>query len=750
MEKEKIFVGYVTEKDFDTATRKQHSAARSPYIRKKFELGKGIKSAVLEITALGIYSAKINGKKVSDGLLCPGYTDTHHTVLFDEIDVTNLVQEGVNAIGVVLGDGWYAGWISGLGKFVYGSYPLKTWFEIRVTYADGKEQIIETDGTEIAGVGEIMFSDLYDGETIDHRENIGDCSLVDFDDSSFAPVETFKPEGKLLKNPLPMVVKHSPLKGEIIKETDTEIIIDFKQNCAAVMSLTAKGKRGSEITVKYAETMEDGDIFTLNLRMAVVTDKFILAGDGEENFLPEFTYHGYRYVKIIKEKDVEILDATTYPIHNDLKITSEFSCSNELINKIHQMTLWSLRSNTVAIPTDCPQRNERMGWTGDSQAFCDTAMFMMDYEEFYKKHMLDMVDSTLGREDGLVGAFVPYAFQYALLDGILRTGFAAWSDAIVIIPYNHYLYYGDIGVLKEYLHAMKSHVDKCYLKSEDGIARVPTYGEHVSAYEQADRPAFCTLYGAYTSLLLSKVCKILGDKDEKKYKDLYEKIKSAFLKEFVDEEGKIKSDTMSLYAEAYEFGIIDEETAKRNLIRKLDQFDDHCVCGMFGTKMILNVLTKLKMKDRAFKMLTKTDYPSWGYMLENGATSLWELWDSIVDGKMNLEKINMNSLNHYMLGGCVRWLYTDVLGINPTEEGAGFKKIRFAPRTIEKLDWAKGSYLSKQGKISVDFKKVGGAFEYTLTLPKTVEIECDFDGEIVSKNQSSKGDEIIYNFCIKG
>jgi alpha-L-rhamnosidase len=227
-------------------------------------------------------------------------------------------------------------------------------------------------------------------------------------------------------------------------------------------------------------------------------------------------------------------------------------------------------------------------------------------------------------------------------------------------------------------------------------------------------------------------------------------MKKAFLKEFVDEEGKIKSDTMSLYVEAYEFGIIDEKTAKKHLTRKLDQFDDHCVCGMFGTKFILSTLTKLGMKDRAFKMITKKDYPSWGYMIENGATTLWELWDSVIDGKMNIEKISMNSLNHYMLGGCCRWFYTDLLGINPTEDGVGFKKMKFAPVVVKELDFAKGSYLSKQGKITVDWKREGETVNYTLTLPQNMEVEFDFESEVISKEQNIIETNKVYKIALKG
>lgn len=745
MEQKKTWIGYVTEKDFDTATRKQHNSAKCPYIRKLFNLKSDVKNAVLSISALGIYKAKINGADVSDGLFCPGYTDTHHTILYDEINVTKLLQKGDNAIGVVLGDGWYAGWISGVGRFVYGTYPLKLWFELKVTYIDGTEEIIMTDGTEKAGVGEIIKNDIYDGQTIDHREYKGDCSLVDFDDSDFEEVQTFTETAEMVKVETPMVKMHAPLYAETVFQTDTEIILDFKENVAGIMKLTASGNSGDEIIVKYAETMENGDIFTLNLRSAVVTDTYILSGNGEEEFLPEFTYHGYRYVKIVKPADVKIISAVTYPIYNDVKITGSFSCSNELINKIYEITERSIKSNTVSIPTDCPQRNERMGWTGDSQAFCDTAMFMLDYKEFYKKHVLDMVDSTKGREDGLVGAFVPYGFQYALLDSVVRAGFAAWSDAMVIVPYWHYVYYGDRTILTDNILAMKSHVDKCYAKSEDGIARVGTYGEHVSAYEQSDRTVFATLYGAYTSLLLSKVCKIIGDNDSEKYLALYEKMKGAFVKEFIDEDGKIKSDTMALYAEAFEFGIIDRELAKKNLIRKLDQFDNHCVCGMFGTRIILNVLSELGLQDRAFEMITKTDYPSWGYMIANGATSLWELWDSIVDGKMNLEKINMNSLNHYMLGGCSRWFYTNLLGIRPKEENAGFTKLVLAPEFPTKLEWAKGKYDSIKGEIEIEWKKDGEVIVYSVTAPETMPVEFNFINKVISEEKSKKQGKTTYS-----
>lgn len=746
---EKTWVGFVTEKDYGQDTRGREGA-RSSYIRKKFIINDCVEKAILSISSLGIYHAKINGQAINEGLFGPGYTDTHHTILYDEVDVTTLLKQGENAIGVILGDGWYAGWVSQHGRNNYGDYPLKLWFELKVSYKNGTAQVVKTDGSECAGIGEVLCNDFYDGQVIDHREYKGDCSLVDFDDSSFSPVQTFNIDVKMVKNYLPIVKTFEPLFAEIIEQTDDSIVLDFKQNCAGILKLVAEGKRGSEIVIKYAEVFFDGDIYTRNLRKARATDKFILAGEGQEEFFPKFTYHGYRYAKIFKDTNTKIVSAITYPIHNDIEFTGKFECSNSLVNKIHEITSWSLRSNTVCIPTDCPQRDERMGWTGDSQAFCSTAMYLMNYGDFYRKHVMDMVDSTKGRgEEGLVCAFVPYAFQYGVADPDMRMGFAAWSDAIVIVPYNHYLFYGDKSILVENILAMKSHVDTCYLSSDDGVAKTFTYGEHVSVYEQTDRSAFATIYGAYTALLLSRICEIIGDKDGQKYLALYEKMKRAFTQKFIDKDGKIVSDTMTLYAEAYEFGIIDKDNAKKHLIRKLDQFDDHYVGGMFGTKIIFNVLCKLGLKERAFNMLTKKTFPSWGYMIENGATTLWELWDSIIDGKMNEEKVSMNSLNHYMLGGCVNWLYASLLGINPTLEGAGFNKVKIAPVFVG-VDWAKGSYISNKGKILVEWQKKDGKIEYVVSLPKAMIVEFDFEDKILEEKKEVLDNSVRYVITVKG
>ena len=468
------------------------------------------------------------------------------------------------------------------------------------------------------------------------------------------------------------------------------------------------------------------------LRKAEATDTYILSGNGRETFRPLFTFHGFRYAEIVVEGHVEIIDITAEAMYTDLRSTGYFTCSDEITSKIYMNALWGQRDNFLNVPTDCPQRDERLGWTGDAQIFCQSAMYNMDCRVFYDKYLADIRDAQLG--NGVIPAVAPLP-HVGYYDYTGRDAAAGWCEAIAEIPYCHYRMYGDKKVIRDNLPALKKLLDYYETESPDYIRNGKDgYGDWLSLGTSTDKNVVSTLYYARAAFIASRLCEIIGDYEADYYHTLYLSIKQAFRASFMDEIGRIRSDTQSAYVIAYKFGIIDIDEVRENLVRKFEEDKGELTTGFLGVRFLLPTLCDIGRSDIAYKLITNTDYPGWGYSVVNGATTIWEHWDSYT--KQNGIRKGMNSFNHYSLGSCTEWMYEYCLGINPDTENPGFKRVTFAPcfDLTGRITSASGHYDTEYGRISVEWQNNHGIFEYKVSMP--AEIECEF---------VFKGMEVLHN-----
>lgn len=713
----------------------------SPYFRKTFTVTKKITKATLFASALGVYKLYINGSEVSNDYLSPGWVNYRKKLPFIRYDVTDKIKEN-NAVGAVLGDGWAVGHLGSDYAFKRCGYSDRIEFTalIRIEYADGTSEDIPTDETWRASSGAIRRSDIYMGEVIDNRLS-ADFSRYEFDDSEWttASESIFKFSRNLYLDEVdipPIVVKHT-FKPKLIRKSGNKYLYDVTQNISGVLKIVFKGEEGAEIVIRHGEILSNGELYTENLRAAESTDTFILSGNGEEIFRPLFTFHGFQYAELDITGNVEIIDVTAEAMYTDLESSGGFECSDEIVNKVYRNALWGQRDNFLNVPTDCPQRDERLGWTGDAQIFCQSAMYNMDCRKFFEKYLSDVRDEQLGNGLIPVVAPVPPVGSYAY------TGYdasAGWSEAIGEIPYTHYKMYGDKRIVRDNLPAVKKLIGY-YEKESPNLIRgyIGRYGDWLSLGRTTDLSVLSTLYYARIVDLASKLCAIIGDYEEDYYTQLYKSIKDAFVEKFVDEDGRILSDTQSCYVIAYSFGIIDVDTARRHLVRKLEEDDGKLTTGFLGIKFLLPTLCDIGRRDIAYRLMTNTEFPGWGYSVVNGATTIWERWDSYTE-KDGIKK-GMNSFNHYSLGSCTEWMYSYCLGIRPSVEKAGCGKVVFKPYpdTSGKISFAKGHYITDYGRIDAEWKAEAGKYIYEVTVPEEIEREFVFDGMTVVDGTEENG-----------
>ena len=695
----------------------------SHFLRKEFSAPKSVKSARVYVSALGLYELYLNGEKVGDELFTPGWTSYKNRIQYQTYDVTSMLK-AENTFGAILGDGWYRGNIGFRNQRNYYGDKLALIAQLQITYSDGSTEIIGTDESWKATTGPIIFSDIYNGETYDARLEMPGWATASFDDSSWGKVAKLNHSKDLLIAPQGVPVKAveeiSPI--EIITTPKGETVFDMGQNMVGWVRLKVKGNRGDAVTLKFAEVLDkEGNFYIENLRAAKATDVYILKGDGEEIYEPRFTFHGFRFVKIEDYPGTPSLDDITgVVIYSDMEPSGTFVSSEPLINQLQHNIQWGQKGNFLDVPTDCPQRDERLGWTGDAQVFAPTAAFNFNVAPFYTKWMKDVAADQ--GPDGKVNHVVPDVLNGA-------GGSTAWADAAIIVPWQTYLAYGDKRILEVQYPSMKAWVE--YMKNRAGedylwigdthygdwLAFATTRSDYPGATTEKDLIA--TAYFSYSSGLLAKIAGILEKPgDVAKYKQLSENVRNAFVNEFVTPAGRLVSHTQTAYSLALAFNLLPENLvpkAAEFLAGDVDKFK-HLTTGFVGTPLLCKTLSDHGYEDLAFMLLNRKDYPSWLYPVTQGATTIWERWDGQKpDGSFQNE--GMNSFNHYAYGAIGEWLYTYVAGIQIDAENPGYKHFFLSPHPGGGLTQAKAVYESMYGEIKSDWRIEGNQMIYDVSIP---------------------------------
>jgi alpha-L-rhamnosidase len=695
----------------------------SPLFRKEFSLNKKIESARVYVSALGLYELSINGQKVGNDHFTPGWTSYNKRVQYQTYDVTSLLKNQ-NAIGAIVGDGWYRGNIGWSGQRNYYGPKTALFVQLQINYSDGSSDLIISDESWKVSTGPILESDIYNGEVYDARLEQSGWNLSGFDDSHWTKPEStdFSAEKLIAPQGLPVRIMSQIKPVAILTTPKGETILDMGQNMVGHVRLKVKGNAGDKVTLKFAEVLDkDGNFYTANLRSAKATNIYLLKGGEEEIYEPHFTFFGFRYVKVEGYPGELTPEAITgMVIHSNMKKTGSFACSDTLINKLQSNIEWGQRGNFLDVPTDCPQRDERMGWTGDAQVFSPTAAFNFDVAAFFTKWMGDVA------ADQLPGGSVPYVIPDVLRGG---GGSTAWADVAIIVPWNIYLAYGDKRILEVQYESMKGWVD--YMSTRAGSDLIWTgdfhFGDWLAfATTRSDYPGattekdlIATAYFRYSAQLLSKIASIIGKTDDSKaYNELSEKVKTAFIHEYVTPSGRLVSHTQTAYSLALAFDLLPEElipAAAKYLADDVRNFG-HLTTGFVGTPLLCNVLSDNGYPDLAFMLVNRKEYPSWLYPVTQGATTIWERWDGQKpDG--TFQDVGMNSFNHYAYGAIGEWLYTYVAGIVIDPENPGYKHFFLNPHPGGGLNDAKAELETLYGKISSSWKISGADFEYDIIIP---------------------------------
>ena len=715
----------------------------STYLQKEIEVSPNVQEAYACVTALGLYHFYINGQKVGADELTPGWTSYEKHLCYQIYEVTDLLKPGSNALGAMVGAGWYKGKMGFL--HLRNNYGDRAGFlmQLVIRYKDGREEIVLTDESWKGGPAPVTFSEIYDGERYDARLEISGWNEPGFrKDKSWKPVTAIPfPKSALTAQPGAQVKKMEVLKAQRIFRTPKgEQVIDFGQNLSGWAAFTVRGKAGEEVRLQCFETLDAaGNVYTANLRTAKQEISYICAGMGEERYHPHFTFQGFRYVQVLswpgelREESVKAL-----VLYSDMEETGEFTCSNPLVNQLHSNIKWSMKGNFLDVPTDCPQRDERMGWTGDAQIFCRTSSYLRNTYTFFRKWLKDLAaDQT---EEGGVPHVVPYIISGKESgDWLLSQGThsaAAWADAAVINPWTLYLMYGDKVILEEQYESMKRWIEFMRKHARDHIWNyklqfgdwVALDAEEGSYFGATPNDLTCTAYYAYSTGLFAKIAAALGrGGDAEEYQGLYREIVKKFQNTFFGADGKLTAMTQTAHIVALYFDLAPEEyreqTAKE-LVKLLKKENGHLVTGFVGTPYFCHALSQNGYIEEAYDLLLKEDFPSWLYQVKMGATTIWEHWDGLKPDA-TMWSPDMNSFNHYAYGAVGEWLYRVVLGMEPDEACPGWRRILITPRTGNAFDYAGGSYKSPYGLVKVHWEKTGTGRgrRLSVTIPPNAEGE---------------------------
>ncbi len=706
-----------------------------PMFRREVSLDAAPVRAMAYVSALGIYELFVNGKRVGDRMLAPEWTDYRQRVQYQAYDVTDLLSAGGNAIGAVVADGWYAGRLGLAGivpdgppRRIYGPTPA-LFVQIELELADGRRETIATDESwRCTREGPWRLADLLDGVSYDARREMPGWTIAGFDDSAWGPVALARPDVRMSPQPNePIRVAQEVRPQSVARLGPYSFLVDFGQNLTGWCRMSASAPAGTQVTLRHGEMRdENGGLYTTNLRTAAQQDVYIFRGGGREVFEPRFTYHGFRYVEVAGL--AEAPEITACVVHSNPMETLEFSCSDPQLNRLMQNVLWTQRSNMHSVPTDCPQRDERLGWMGDILAFAETAMFNMDMAAFFTKWLRDVREAQA--RDGRFGDVSPHPYD----PNHRFSGAPAWADAGVFVPWSAYVRYGDKRLLAEQYDAAKKWVEFVHSNNPDGIwrnLRGNDYGDWLNSDTlvlpdmpkvtgEMPKEAFATAFLAQSTRLLGKMAGVLGKPDEeKRYEAAWRKVQEAFVQQYVQPDGKILGDTQAGYAIALEFDLLPEELrpkAVEHLLAAIEAYGGHLSTGFHATRCLMRQLVARGYTDVAYKLLNNRTPPSWRYPIEQGATTIWERWDGYVAGR-GFQNPGMNSFNHYAFGCIGEWLVEAVAGIRVIEDGDAMRRFEIRPVPGGSLTTATAEYRSIRGPIRVRWSLVDGQFEMRVTVP---------------------------------
>ncbi|WP_371596281.1 alpha-L-rhamnosidase [Streptomyces sp. NBC_00564] len=687
-------------------------------LRHEFSLPrKKVSRARLYATALGLYEAHLNGRRVGRDQLAPGWTDYRERVQYQTYDVTALLRPGGNAIGAYLAPGWYAGNVGMFGPHQYGEHPALL-AQLEVQYTDGTSERITSGTNWRAAAGPIVAADLLGGETYDARKETPGWTSPGFDDRTWLDVRS-------AGNAAPGLVVaqvDGPVRvaGELPVKKVTEpepgvFVLDLGQNMVGSVRLRVSGEAGTTVCLRHAEVLNpDGTLYTANLRTAAATDTYILKGRGEETYEPRFTFHGFRYVEVTGFPGTPPATAVTGRVmHTSAPFTFDFETDVPMLNKLHSNITWGQRGNFLSVPTDTPARDERLGWTGDINVFAPTAAYTMESARFLTKWLVDLRDAQTAD-----GAFT----DVAPMVGPLGNGVAGWGDAGVTVPWSLYQAYGDLQVLEDAWPSVQAWLKYLEKNSVNLLRPAGGYGDWLNVSDETPKDVVATAYFAHSADLAARIAKEI-DKDSAPYAGLFERIRTAFRHAYVTADGRVKGDTQTAYVLALSMDLLPpmlRTAAADRLVALIEAKDWHLSTGFLGTPRLLPVLTDTGHTDVAYRLLEQRSFPSWGYQIDRGATTMWERWDSIQpDG--GFQTPDMNSFNHYAYGSVGEWMYTNIAGISAGRPG--YRAIVVRPRPGGEVTSARATFASVYGPISTQWQQRSGGFALTCTVPPNTTAE---------------------------
>jgi alpha-L-rhamnosidase len=704
------------------------------YLRREFSIGRQVARARLYATALGTYEPHLNGGVVGDHVLAPGWTSYNRRLRYQTFDVTRLLRRGSNVLGAIVGDGWYRGRLGfdGGRRNIYGD-RLAFLAQLEIHYTDGTTAVVGTDDSWRAATGPIVTSELYDGEVYDARRELDRWAMEGYDASDWAAVTTLERDLATLVAPEGPPIRRVELRKPISVEQSTSgvSILDFGQNLVGRLRITVRGEEGDVITLRHAEVLERGQLCVRPLRTAAATDQYAVRGGTTETWEPRFPFHGFRYAEIggwPTDLDPGAIHAVV--CHSDLQRTGWFECSDPLVNQLHENVVWSMRGNFVDVPTDCPQRDERLGWTGDIAVFAPTASFLYDCAGFLRSWLADLAADQLaagGRVPAVVPDMLPPLDPDSTHDWMAPT--AGWGDAAIIVPWTLYQRFGDREVLEDQYESMCSWVD--LVMSIAGPSRLWRdgfqWGDWLDPAAPPDRPNLgrtdpslvATAHYARSARLLAETAAVLGHaKDERRYRTLAEQIRVAFVNEYVRPDGALTSDSQTAYALALEFDLLRDERSRavagRRLVGLVEAEGHRIGTGFLGTPLLCDALCSVGEHETAYRLLMQRECPSWLYPVTMGATTVWERWDSLLpDGSVNVDW--MTSFNHYAFGAIADWLHRTVAGLAPAEPG--YRTLRIRPVPGGGITFARARHLTPYGEASSAWRIEDGIFHLDVTAP---------------------------------